>query len=373
MVLDRRDFFAALLPLLVQVPKNDTNQAPVPPGEGDDAIVSALKSLKQADVPGLTAAIAIPGKPTRTGATGIRKAGSPEGFGSHDLVHLGSCTKAMTATMIATLVEQGKLAWTSTLAEVFPDVTMHADYRPVTLTQLLTHRASLPANAFWAGLGRAKSTTEQRREAMTASLKSAPKVKPGTKMLYSNLGYAIAGLMAETVAKTSWEDLMRECLFAPLGMSSAGFGPPGIKDKVDQPWGHSAMFGRKVPSQIDNPPVLGPAGTVHSTMADWAKFAELHLKGARGEATPILKPETFRILQTPAPGESYAMGWGVTEREWAGGTTLSHSGSNTQWFCTVWLAPKRNTALLSATNEGGNAAAKAADDAVGRLIKLAGL
>jgi CubicO group peptidase (beta-lactamase class C family) len=231
----------------------------------------------------------------------------------------------------------------------------------------------LPANLPWFGIGQKLSTTDQRRAALKSALASAPKVKPGTKMVYSNVGYVLAGLMAETVTKTSWEELMRVRLFTPLELSSAGFGPPGGKGKVDQPWGHARLLGKLAPSQIDNPPVIGPAGTVHCTMADWSKFARLHLKGARGETTVILKPETFRILQTPDKGEHYAMGWGVDDRGWAGGKTLHHTGSNTQWFSDLWIAPGRNVALLAITNEGGEVAEKLADAAIGGLVDHLGL
>src|SRR6185295_300556 len=126
----------------------------------------------------------------------------------------------------------------------------------------------------------------------------------------------------------------------------------------------------------DNPVAIGPAGIVHCTIGDWAKFISLHLLGARGEQGPIkFKPDTFTKLHTPGPGEgtAYAMGWGVAKRQWAKsqggtGTALSHSGSNTMWFCTVWIAPEKDFAVLVACNQGGDKAAKACDDAVMALI-----
>lgn len=371
MATGRREFLATMLPLLLTRPQVKSKAGDEKPGSGDEAIVAALRDpLQESKLPGLTAAIARPGKPTRVAAVGVRKAGSPQAFGAGDVVHLGSDTKAMTATMIATLVEEGKIAWTTTLGDIFRDPPMNAGFRPVTLDQLLTHRAGLPANADWWNLGAKKSTTEQRKVLLGKTTRTAPQSKPGTKFLYSNVGYALAGLMAETVAKKSWEDLMRERLFAPLEMKSAGFGPPGAKGKIDQPWGHAKVSGKLVPSQEDNAEALGPAGTVHCTMSDWAKFADLHLSGARGEKTPILKPETFRKLQTPSSGGDYAMGWSVIERPWADGVALTHAGSNTQWFCVAWLAPKKNVAFLAAANEGGDPAQEATDRAVAAMIGL---
>jgi len=366
MLVDRRRFLALAATLAAT-----RFTTPEDPADGDDAIVAALRKVRDdAKLPGLVGAIVEPGKALRIGSVGFRKDGSPEPFRSGDIVHLGSCTKAMTATMIATLVEEGELSWTSTLGSIFPEAKLHADYVPVTLDQLLTHRAGLPANIVWRGPEKGKTTTQQRREALEKVASIPPKTPPGSKMVYSNVGYALAGLMAETVTKTSWEDLMRDRLFRPLAMGSAGFGVPGTRGKIEQPWGHVRVLGKFLPSQSDNAASLGPAGTVHCTMADWAKFAELHIRGARGEKTAILKPESFLALQTPAKGESYAKGWGVGEREWAGGPTLMHNGSNTQWLSTIWLGPKENVGFLAVTNLGGDGADRACDRAIASMIKL---
>jgi CubicO group peptidase (beta-lactamase class C family) len=368
MNLDRRRFLASIPACTLFGSGFDARNLD---GEGDEAIAKAIRPIRERDkLPGLTAAVARPGKPLRVAAVGVRKDGSPEVFGDADLVHLGSCTKAMTATMIATLVEEGKLGWRTTLAEVFPEATIDEGYRGVTLTQLLTHRAGLPPNAAWRGLGAEKSTTDQRRELMRRVLGNPPPKKNGDRMVYSNVGYALAGLMAETVAKVPWEDLMRDRVFKPLGMNSAGFGHPGAVGKVDQPWGHARLLSKLFPSQVDNAPALGPAGTVHATMADWAKFACLHVAGARGERTPILKPETFAELHTPAAGEDYAKGWVIADRKWTGGRAIWHNGSNTRWFAAVWVAPKRDVALLAATNEGSAVAQAAVDAAVLAMVGM---
>ena len=132
------------------------------------------------------------------------------------------------------------LSWDSTIKQVLPELSkkIHTDYHDVTLSQLAMHYGGLPANArnWWLNGG---DDITQRRELIAAdSLATAPKHKPGTKYLYSNLGYMIAGLMAARTTGKSWEQLVREEVFEPLNLKSAGFGPPGTKGGVDQPWGH---------------------------------------------------------------------------------------------------------------------------------------
>lgn len=332
----------------------------------DERIVRTLGAIRDKHkLPGMIGAVLQGEALTAIGSVGVRKLGSDDALRVGDRVHLGSDTKAMTATLLGLLVDEGKLTWSSTVAEVFPARarSLHPDFQRVTLLQLLTHRAGLPANGPWWEL-KGRTPTEQRRDLLARMMKAAPESKPGTTFAYSNVGYALAGLMAEQVAGQSWERLMRERLFGPLGMTSAGFGPPGTPGTLDEPWGHEA--GGK-PTQHDNAPALGPAGTVHATIPDWARFAALHLKGAQGKAR-LLKASTFRTLHTPPGGGDYAGGWLVLNRPWAGGRALTHSGSNTYWYCTVWLAPARDFGILVATNQGGDVAAKACDEASESLI-----
>ena len=77
------------------------------------------------------------------------------------------------------------------------------------------------------------------------------------------------------------------------------------------------------------------------------------------------------MLHTPPSGGDYAGGWMAVDRPWAGGKALTHSGSNTMWYCTIWLAPARDFGILVATNKGGDGAVKACDEASGELIRLA--
>lgn len=344
-----------------------------PPARADEATNNLLKPLREKHkLPGIVGAILQGDKLVAVGAVGVRKVGSPEPITINDKVHIGSCTKAMTATRIAMLVEEKKLTWQTTIADVFPELnkTIHQDYRGVTLAQLLTHRAGLPADVDWWDLGTDKPTTEQRRTLLSRVLKDPPEQKPGTKFSYSNVGYCVAAAIAEKITRTSWEELLRRGLFQPLGMNSAGYGPPGGKNKVDQPWGHLLKDGRLQALQEDNAPVLGPAGTVHCSIADWAKFAALHLQGGQGKAR-LLKPATFTMLHTPPQDGEYAFGWLVAERPWAGGMALTHGGSNTMWYAIVWIAPKRGFAMLAAVNQGGDSAHEACDEAISLLIERA--
>jgi CubicO group peptidase (beta-lactamase class C family) len=186
--------------------------------------------------------------------------------------------------------------------------------------------------------------------------------------------------MCEKVCGKPFEELITERLFKPLGITSSGFGPPGTSAALDQPRGHGAA-GEPVGIErsADNPEAIAPAGRVHMTIGDWGRFVAFHLAGARAvrglaseTGTKLISKESFEVLQRSpeGPDKGYAMGWGVTQRAW-GGNLLVHSGSNTLWYCVVWIAPEKNFAALACCNQGGKRGETACDEAVGALIARA--
>jgi CubicO group peptidase (beta-lactamase class C family) len=307
-------------------------------------------------------------------AAGVRKWGDPTPVTTNDVFHIGSCTKSMTATLAAMFIEQGKLRWDTTIAEVFPELKSKMDkrYEAVTVEQLLHHRGGVPHDPPAAAWARAwleiGTSTQQRREYLASVLSAPPEAEPGTEMIYSNDGYVIVGAMLEKISGQDFESLMTEKLFKPLHMDTAGFGPPGTKDKVDQPWGHLL---RTSPMQSDNPPVHSPCGRVHCSLDDLARYALFHLQHGTNS---LLKPETMAKLHASLDGkikdssEDYACGWVRMKRGWAGGTVLWHNGSNTMWYIVMWLAPEKDFCVIAATNVTGDEAEKACDDAAVEMI-----
>lgn len=324
-------------------------------------------------VPALGVAVLVDGELAALGVSGVRKHGDDAKVSIDDRWHLGSCTKAMTATLLARDVEAGRLAWTTTVADALPDLAaaMHEGARAITIAQLLQHRAGLPGQPpgeLWRELFRFAGTdAEARTEVARVMLAVAPEAPPGRRFLYSNAGYMIAGAIAERAGHAPWAERMRRELFEPLGMTGVGFGPPGDRERVDQPWGHRPGATGPVPAFGDNPPSLGPAGTVHATLAEWAKFVRLHLGMPPADGEPLLSPAKLKALHTPPAGADYAFGWGVGRRPWAPGPILTHAGSNTMWYCTAWLAPEAKFAVLVTCNQGD--AAAACDDAAAACIE----
>jgi CubicO group peptidase (beta-lactamase class C family) len=299
------------------------------------------------------------------GSAGVREVNSPEQITTDDLFHLGSCTKAMTSALLATLVADDEIQWETTLIEVFPELeeVIHQDFHDVTLHQLVTHRGGLESNAADWRAYQEQEIIERRLSILKDNLKDPGPVNQG-EFNYSNLGYMIAGCMAERITGKSWETLIRERIFDPLGMSSAAFGPPGTFGEIDQPWGHFKVGNNWRAVQRDNPEALGPAGRVHCSFEDWGKFISLFLK--QGNTTILDRDQLNKLVD---PVEDYACGWGIYQRDWADGIVYTHNGSNTMWLVTVWIAPEINRAFFAGTNSYDENAAEIIDNVIWNLIR----
>jgi D-alanyl-D-alanine carboxypeptidase len=362
-----------------------------------DAILQPI--ITKARIPGMAAVVLQGDRIVAQGAAGVRKKGGTEPITLADQFELCSCTKAMTATLVAMLIEDGKLGWNTSLAEIFAAAAPDIDsaWRTVTVRQLLAQRAGITGNHPFALLGSVSAAKDdvlrQRRAFAVKLLSQPPDIPPGTKFVYSATNFILAGAVLEAVTGRSWEELMRERLYGPLGIASGGFGPPGTAGQVDEPWGHGHRRLLYVPmpgwgdtpfdpgsDSADYPLAAGPAGMAHMSVADWAKFVALHLQG--DPANPhrqvtLLKAETFAQLHEPEAGEKeYTGGWFIGTRPWAKGPrssdtgrVLFHAGDNGRWSTVVWIAPEIDFALLIACNRGGMPGP--VDEAAGALLRFA--
>jgi len=292
---------------------------------------------------------------------GVRAMDKADKVTANDRWHIGSMTKSMTATMIARLIEQGLLKFDSTLGDLLPDIDMKPEYKAITLEQVMHHRAGLqPLLRPEPALNKLVSETPGSQIEKNAAfarwlLTQDPIVQPGTAMKYSNGGYALVGHIAERLTKLDYRALMQREVFAPLGMSTAGFGWP-IDLGADQPRGHfplptgfaPAPEGYRLPMHLD------PAGNVYLSLADLTKYMQAHLKGVQGK-DGILKAATIQRLHKPtvAPaGElQYACGWSVAAMPIVG-TRHGHNGSAGSFFSEMALVPERNLVVAVVTNAG---------------------
>ena len=362
--MNRRHFLTSLGGGMLSISRSSA----APPAAPAD-LTKQLETLRQKhQVPALTASrFGVEGLLFQS-VTGFRKAGGTTPVTPDDFWHYGSMTKAMTATLLATYVQEGRLQWDDPLGKLIPESCRkaHPRTKDITVLQLLQHRSGLRANLLsWWILPRA----DQRGEILRLAAPPGADPPAAGSYLYSNVGYAIAGHIAEKLDGRPWEALLEKRVFQPLKIT-AGQGPVGTEGKDDQPWPHDEK-GRALPangSASDNPPSLGPAGRVHASLQNYARFAADQLRGAAGQPA-LLKPALYQILHGPDPVSHYACGWGIADRPWADGRCLTHTGSNNANFSAVWLAPEKAFGVFATCNQGGPAAAAACDAACSLLIQ----
>ena len=118
----------------------------------------------------------------------------------------------------------------------------------------------------------------------------------------------------------------------------------------------------------DNPPAIGPAATVHASLADFARYAAWHSDWEHAEPR-LVSEETFARLHKRVAGQDYAMGWLVQDRDWAGGDVFWHTGSNAMFYAVMWVAPEKDAVFVAATNAAHEEADDACNQAVIALIR----
>ncbi len=339
----------------------------------EPSLGARLETLRtQSNLPAVAGATFSSADVSAVSAMGVRRLGDPTPVTPDDLWHIGSITKSFTSLLMARFVERGEMSWTSTLGDMLGPRA--GKFAPVTLSQLLSHRAGLPANVLpgkvAAVLQGAPTVDVQRHRLIDAALATDPTAAPGAAFLYSNLGYIIAGGLLESKAKKTWEDLVRDEVLSPLGLASAGNGPPGVRDLISQPRGHRrASSGTLIPVEpgvaADNPPYLGPAGRLHMTVSDLARWGQAHLRGERGQDS-IVKADTFKRLHLPESG-AYAMGW--VSQTTPDRRVVWHNGSNTCWYAIVAFDAAADRGVAIVTN-GSIGAAQAVDAAAMAAIRI---
>ena len=308
-----------------------------------------------------------------SGVRGVRRLGDSEAATDQDRWHIGSNTKAMTAAAYARLVERGLADWTTPLSDVFTGVTIDPAFAATTPDDLARHVAGLTDQTTLPLPMVARADTRpvvaQRAACVETALGKPPAGTPG-RFAYGNINYVLLGAAIERITGRPWEEVIAAEVFSPLGLSGAGLGAP-MHDAagMDNAWGHRGPPEARTPVDpttpgADNPPVLGPAGTAHMTLNDYARWLQVMIGGRQD----WLSAEGVRGLTTPREGQPYARGWIVRPETWADGTTtIAHEGSNTLWHVIAVAAPDKGFGAFVLSN-GGLEGRTAAVPLIRRLI-----
>jgi CubicO group peptidase (beta-lactamase class C family) len=288
---------------------------------------------------------------TELAVTGTTRRGGDEPAIPDAPFHIGSITKGFTATLLMMLAERGVIDFDAPLRDLLPGAALHPDWQVLTLPQILSHTAGLPDNfGLTVMLDDPGPDLPAARAAALADLWVDPLPNPAGSFAYSNVGYVLAGHIAEVAAGRAWEDLIRTDIAGPLGLDTLGFGPP---QGPGVPWGHAVRLGFRIAADptggsADNTPLLGPAGTIHLSLADLLAWGQFQIDACRG-LSPLLSAAGCARLHEPVL-DGYGLGFYLMDH--VSPAAFGHNGTNTFWHAILMIVPDRDLVLVAARNDG---------------------
>ena len=255
------------------------------------------------------------------------------------IYQIGSVTKQFTAAVIMQLVQEGKLSLTDKLSKYFSGFTQGDK---ITIEHLLTHTSGLynyTNDTTWTKEDPAK---HQSRDAMLERFKKyPPDFEPGTRFNYSNSGYSMLGYIIEQVTKKPYEQVVRERILQPLGMTGSGFNFTGLKSPAKAK-GYFGLAANKItPAPIVDSTVAYSAGSLYSTVTDLYKWE-------RAVTTnKILQPESWKAVFTPYK-RNYGYGWNIDSTY--GRLTTGHGGGIHGFTSYLLRFPQEELAVILLDN-----------------------
>jgi CubicO group peptidase (beta-lactamase class C family) len=334
------------------------------PAKPDSAIVDAAirDALKAWGVPGASVAVVRNGEVIYLKGHGVREAGSDRPMTPDTIFPLASCTKAFTTTVMAMLVDEGKMSWDD-------PVRKHLDWfhlsdpladRDVRLRDLVTHRTGVRSHdLLW-------YRSPLKQEELVRRVGLLPLDQPfRTTFQYQSTMFTAAGLAAGAAAKTTWADLVRQRLLVPLEMTGASLTTTEAEKTADRAMPHR-------PGSDGKPDVIAwypqetpdPAGSLNASARDLTKWLIFHLDEGRYRGKRLVSAEALHETHTPqivlpADGinrdlnpethqSSYGMAWRI--QDYRRTLLLSHAGAIDGFRAQIILLPREKVGIALLCN-----------------------
>ncbi len=339
----------------------------------------ARKTMADWKVPGLAVAVVKGGEVVLLEGYGVRDVSGQASVTPDTLFAIGSATKAFTATALALLVDDGKLAWDKPLREALPAFKLKDPMASERMTprDLVTHRSGLPRHDFvW------YASPLSREELVSRLAHLEPSADFRARWQYQNLMFMTAGYLAGAVAGTSWEDFVRARIFTPLGMTASNFSVEDSKRTADFAKPHQERDTKVAEIPFRNIDAVGPAGSINSSARDMARWLLLQTGGGSVDGKPVLSAPGLAELHKPQvvvgesgqdpeiSGTSYALGWFV--ESYRGYPRVHHGGNIDGFSAMVSFVPREGIGVVALANLNGSPVPGiVAQQAIDRLLGLA--
>ena len=351
--------FAMFLPALV------AGQQRTPPTERFPAELDRYiaKVLADWQIPGLAIAVVRNDSTLVAKGYGVRRLGSPEPVDEHTVFDIASLAKSFTATAAAILVDRGKLRWDDPVRRHLPQLVLPTEdlTASATVRDFLSHRSGLEsANMMWVltAVDRGEVLRRVRHLRVSAPLRA--------EMLYSNVGYTVAGEAAAAAAGVTFEDLLRDLVIRPLGLSSTTWTYEQAGRMPNVASAHATIAGRQQPIRRETQRhSTAPAGAVQSSMSDMTRWMRLHLNRGVLDGTRFVSDSAMREMQSiqvripTTPGMRAARmvedtvvgyGLGLQVMDYRGHTMRWHTGNGNGQIAYMALLPRERLGVTVVVN-----------------------
>ena len=330
----------------------------------DAAVANVMATF---EVPGIGLAVVKDGQVVVAKGYGVLKLGTKLPVDGRTLFGIASNTKVFTATALALLVEEGKIAWDSPVIDYLPWFQMWDPYvtRELTVRDLLVHRSGLGLGAgdllWW------PPSTYDRKEIMRRLRYIRPATSFRSAYAYDNVLYLVAGEVIEAISGQTWEEFVAQRILKKVGMTTSQVRYSAASNNGNVAGTHAKVDGvlRLVkPMESDN---TNPAGGINSNAEDMAKWMLVLLnRGQLANGSRLFSEKTARELTTlvtpmpisvPPPElaaltpnfQGYALGLNV--HDYRGKKVVTHTGGLPGYLSKVTLLPELNLGIAVLTNQ----------------------
>lgn len=329
------------------------------------------ETVERYKLPGLAVGVVVDGEVAYARTEGELVAGSGRKIDRNTLFKIASNSKAMTAALLARLVDQGKLKWDDPVNKYLPDFRMYDPWvtREIQVRDLLIHNSGLDAGAgdlmLWPD-----PNLFTRADVIHGLRYLKPAYSFRSRYAYDNTLYIVAGEVAAAAGGAPYEVLVRRELFEPLGMSRCQVGSwsRDAVGNVAQP--HAQRNGRNVITRADAETIpdvpMMAAGGIRCSLDDmltwtrmWLQPDKVGLDGGKPWLSPTQREEVWKA-HTIMPlskrmrdwdgshYSAYGYGWRLTDVD--GTWKVSHTGTLGGMYSALTLLPQKNVGFVIMIN-----------------------
>jgi CubicO group peptidase (beta-lactamase class C family) len=328
----------------------------------------AERAIAQTGVPGIAVVVVLGDEVLYQNGYGFRSTETKERVRAETVFQLASLSKPLSATIMAGMAGGGKwndyrkgaFAWDDPIAKYAHDIVLSDPWvtAHVTFRDLFAHRSGLPG----ASAGNDLETIEYDRDTILQRLRYVPIEGFRDRWDYSNFGMTLAGDVAAKAAGSNWEDMSKQVLFDPAGMSATSMRYREFLKQGNRAELHVKIDGEWKPAFKRNPDAQAPAGGCSSNVIDLAQWLRVSLNAGTLDGRSLIEKNALDATHTPvimnrppaptisAPASFYGLGWIVTMTPY-GEVEWNHSGAFSVGAATVAkLIPAEGLGIVVLTN-----------------------